>query len=115
MTVRWEAAIAAIMGLALGGVAQAAPLRIYTQWHGPELRLDVVNGGAFDNFVHLAPAADVSGQAWTMIPDSQGTFRLTTEFRGKDMCLDVVRVKNGGGLDGFLKLTRVFCALSDRA
>ena len=102
MTVRWEAAIAAIMGLALGGVAQAAPLRIYTQWHGPELRLDIVNGGELDNFVHLAPAADVSGQAWTMSPDSQGTFRLTTEFRGKDMCLDVV---DKGPMEGFLKLT----------
>jgi hypothetical protein len=91
--------------LRVAGAAEAAPLGIYTQWHGAAMPLDVVNGGEFDNFVHLAPAADVSGQAWTMTPDSDGTFRLTTEFRGNDMCLDVVRVKGGGGMDGFLKLT----------
>jgi hypothetical protein len=115
MVVRWGAALAAMVGLALGlsfqdgalrfvGAAEAAPLKIYTQWHGAAVPLDVVNGGEFDNFVHLAPAADVSGQLWTMTPADHGTFRLTTEFRGKDMCLDVVRVKGGGGMDGFLKL-----------
>ena len=102
MVVRWVAVLVAVAGLVLPALAEGAPLKITTQWKGAEMRLDVVNDGAFDNFVHLAPAADVSGQAWTMIPDSQGTFRLTTAFRGPDMCLDVVR---GGELDGLLKLT----------
>jgi hypothetical protein len=88
-----------------GGSSGAAWVKIFTQWKGAEMPLDIVNGGPMDNFVHLAPAADVSGQNWNMIPDTQGTFRLTTQFRGKDMCLDVVRVKGGGGPDGFLKLT----------
>ena len=52
--------------------------------------------------MHLAPAGNFSGQQWTMTPAEQGTFRLTTEFRGKDMCLDVI---DGGKLDGFVKLT----------
>jgi hypothetical protein len=113
MRLGWLAALAALV--LMGTAAEAAPLKIYTQWKGAALPLDVVNGGELDNFVHLAPAGNFSGQQWTMTPDEKGTFRLTTAFRGKDMCLDVVRVKNGGGLDGFLKLTRVFCALSDRA
>ena len=102
MVVRWVAGLVAVAGLVLPAIAEGAPVRIYTQWKGAEMRLDVVNGGAFDKFVHLAPAADVSGQAWTMIPDSQGTFRLTTEFRGPEMCLDVV---DKGEMEGFLKLT----------
>ena len=100
MVGKWGAVLVAAAML-LPAVAQAAPLRIYTQWKGSAMPLDVVNGGEFDNFVHLAPAAKVSGQDWTMRPDSQGTFRLTTDFRGPDMCLDVV---NGGPMDGFLKL-----------
>jgi hypothetical protein len=106
------AALAVMAVLAGAGSATAAPLKIDTQWHGPAMPLDVVNGGEFDNFVHLVPAADVSGQAWTMTPDSDGTFRLTTEFRGPKMCLDVV---DTGPMDGFLKLTELLCALPDRA
>ena len=95
--------IAAVAVLVLGTTAaQAAPVKITTQWKGAAMPLDVVNGGEFDNFAHLAPAADVSGQLWTMRPESGGTFRLTTEFRGKDLCLDVI---DGGKLDGFVELT----------
>ena len=70
--------IAAVAVLVLGTTAaQAAPVKITTQWKGAAMPLDVVNGGEFDNFAHLAPAADVSGQLWTMRPESGGTFRLT--------------------------------------
>ena len=95
-----------MLGAMVAGGASAAdqPLHIYSQFKGADVVLDVVNGGQLDNFVHLMPKADVSGQGWIMTPDEQGTFRLTTQFRGKDMCLDVIRVKGGGGPDGFLKL-----------
>ena len=105
MGVNWGAALVALAAFAMPVAAGAAPLKITTQWKGTAMPLDVDNGGELDNFVHLAPAADVSGQAWTMTPDSDGTFRLTTQFRGPDMCLDVARIKGGGGMDGFLKLT----------
>jgi hypothetical protein len=95
------AVVAVLAGAGTAG-AGAAPLRIYTQWHGTAMRLDVVNGGEFDNFVRLSPAGDFTGQAWTITPDSDGTFRLTTEFRGPKMCLDVI---DKGPMDGFLKLT----------
>jgi hypothetical protein len=55
MMIKWGAVLAAMAALALGGAgmssvgalraAEAAPLRIYTQWHGQELRLDGERGG----------------------------------------------------------------------
>ena len=104
---RWIVGIvaAAVVGTgATVALADETTKHIYTQWKGAEMPLDVINGGPLDNFVRLQPRADVSGQSWVLTPDDQGTFRLTTLFRGKDMCLDVVRVKGGGGMDGFLKL-----------
>ena len=93
--------VAIVAALLLAGPAGAAPFKIYTQWKGAAMPLDIFNGGKFNNFAHLAPAANVSGQAWSLRAESGDSFRLTTEFRGTDMCLDVV---NGGKLDGYVGL-----------
>jgi hypothetical protein len=74
--------------------------KLYTQWKGAGMPLDVFNGGQFNNFVHLATNGNYSGQQWMITSD--GTWRhLTTQFRGSGMCLDVV---NGGSLNNFVQL-----------
>ena len=72
-----------------------------TQFRGPGMNLDIVNGGQYDNFAHLAAAGNYSGQLWHLVPAPYGAYRLTTEFRGAGMCLDIV---NGGPLDNMAHL-----------
>lgn len=67
--------------------------RLTTQFRGPNMALDVYNGGDKDNMTHLTRSRDLSGQYWALSPVSHGFYRLTTMFRGDDMCLDVF---NGG-------------------
>ncbi|MBV9046347.1 MAG: RICIN domain-containing protein [Alphaproteobacteria bacterium] len=77
--------------------------RLTTQFRGPDMALDVYNGGAKNNMTHLAPAQDVSGQYWNLRPTGDDYYRLTTMFRGRKMCLDVV---NGGTRNNQLQIAR---------
>lgn len=93
--------IAVLLGTA--GMAEAADYkRLSTQWKGPDMPLDIVNGGARNNFAQLAKKDDVSGQRWK-ITKADEWLNLTTEFRGDKMCLDV---ENGGAMNNFVKLGR---------
>lgn len=76
--------------------------RLWTQFRGPSMNLDVFNGGDKNDMTHLVPAADYSGQYWRLIPAGNGYYRLTTMFRGAGMCLDVF---NGGPRDNQVHLT----------
>jgi hypothetical protein len=51
------------------------------------------NGGPKNNLTRLESDQDVSGQFWRFVGNADGTFRLSTLFRGPDMCLDIF---NGG-------------------
>lgn len=69
--------------------------RLSTQFRGPDMCADIFNGGPNDNQVHLSPRANVTGQLWSVAatsdpPPFTDTFfaRLSTKFRGTDMCLD---------------------------
>jgi hypothetical protein len=57
------------------------------------MKLDVFNGGPKNNLTRLEPDQDVSGQFWRFVGNGDGTFRLSTLFRGPRMCLDIF---NGG-------------------
>lgn len=91
------AAAGALAAMASVAQAQQFDTGVYytmtTEFRGPNMRLDVFNGGADNNFTHLTKAEDVSGQYWRLKPAENGYWRLTTMFRGNNMCLDVV---NGG-------------------
>ncbi|PHP68558.1 hypothetical protein CSC94_00680 [Zhengella mangrovi] len=95
--------------LAMMTAVQAQPVvdgiyyTLSTEFRGPDMRLDVVNGGPLDNLTHLVPAEDVSGQYWHFIDEGNGYYRLTTMFRGEDMCLDVF---NGGDRNNQVHLTQ---------
>jgi hypothetical protein len=55
--------------------------------------MDVINGGPEENITQLAEAGNFSGQLWRFVPTGDGSFRLTTLFRGPGMCADIF---NGG-------------------
>ncbi|WP_183513403.1 RICIN domain-containing protein [Methylobacterium brachythecii] len=94
---------AAMFLLGAAGASQASDYRrLTTQWKGPGMSLDIVNGGARNNFAQIAKTEDVTGQSWKMT-NSDGWLHLTTEFRGAKMCLDV---ENGGDMNNFVKLER---------
>jgi Ricin-type beta-trefoil lectin domain len=63
--------------------------RLSTQFRSTNSALDVFNGGPQNNFTHLAPIQDVSGQFWRFTPNDDGTYAMTTEFRGSGQCLDI--------------------------
>jgi hypothetical protein len=73
-----------------------------TEFRGAELCLDVTNGGNRNNFVHLKPCGNRTGQLWHVADAGGEKVRLTTEFRGAEMCLDLV---NGGKLNDQARLT----------
>ena len=98
---RLTGGIALLLGTA--AMAEAADYkRLSTQWKGPNMPLDIINGGARNNFAQLAKKDDVSGQMWK-ITKADDWLNLTTEFRGDKMCLDV---ENGGNMNNFVKLER---------
>jgi hypothetical protein len=66
--------------------------RLNTEYRGDGTSLDVFNGTK-NNFLHLVPTQNTTGQFWRFVSNGDGTFKMTTQFRGPDMCLDVV---NGG-------------------
>jgi hypothetical protein len=72
--------------------------KMFSKWLGTSTPLDVINGGPTNNFVTVAPEADVSGQLWAQSIDGDSV-RMTTQYLGQKMCLDVV---NGGDLDKFV-------------
>lgn len=79
----------------------ASPVRLTTEFRGPGMCLDVVNGGPGNNRTHLQPCGNFSGQHWIATPLGNGYSTLTTAFRGPGFCLDVV---NGGPDDGQTEL-----------
>ena len=50
--------------------------------------MDVVNGGPDNNVVHMTRWQNHTGQLWRIVRDGR-FFRLTSQFRGPRMCLDV--------------------------
>lgn len=70
--------------------------RLSTKWRGPDMPLDVFNGGDKDGMTHLMPKTDATGQFWRFAPLGNGMFKLTTKFKGTDSCLDIT---NGGPRD----------------
>ena len=84
----------AILFLSIAAIeahAQAPPfpVRLTTEFRGPKMCLDVVNGGPRNNQVWLDTCQNVTGQSWTFEPAGDDTYRMKTEFRGKKMCLDI--------------------------
>ncbi|MGQ3356188.1 MAG: RICIN domain-containing protein [Phreatobacter sp.] len=63
--------------------------KLSTQFRGTGMPMDVFNGGPRNNQARLDRDQDVSGQNWRFIPTGDGSWRLTTEFRGARMCLDI--------------------------
>jgi Ricin-type beta-trefoil lectin domain len=84
--------------------------KLSTEFRGPGMSLDVFNGGPKDNFTHLQPTADFSGQFWHFVLEHPATattphiYKLRSLFR--PMCLDIV---NGGPDDNKAHLAQ--CAL----
>jgi hypothetical protein len=74
-------------------IDQSFYYKLSTEFRGPQMTLDVFNGGPKNNLTRLEPAQDVSGQFWRFKGNGDGTFRLSTMFRGPGMCLDIY---NGG-------------------
>ena len=65
--------------------------------------MDVINGGEKDNFIQLAEAGNFSGQFWRFHRTGDGSFNLTTLFRGTGMCADIF---NGGPNDNQVHLVQ---------
>ena len=63
--------------------------KLSSQFRGPDMPMDVFNGGPKNNQARLDRDQDVSGQNWRFVPAGDGSFRLSTEFRGPRMCLDI--------------------------
>jgi hypothetical protein len=68
-------------------VDQSFYYKLNTQFRGNGMKLDVFNGGPKNNLTRLEPDQDVSGQFWRFVGNGDGTFRLSTLFRGPGMCL----------------------------
>ena len=69
-------------------VDQSFYYKLSTQFRGNGMKLDVFNGGPKNNLTRLESDQDVSGQFWRFVGNGDGTFRLSTLFRGPDMCLE---------------------------
>jgi hypothetical protein len=83
--------IAAVVLLVWGvAAAEAAPLKLTTQWKGPAMALEIYDGGSNTNFAHLAPAANGPAQQWRQ--DTRHAFmQLTNVLRGAKMCFGVIK------------------------
>lgn len=62
--------------------------RIYNRALGPGFSLDSVNDGIFESLT-MASTADVSGQLWQISTLENGYCRLTNQFLGSEIALDV--------------------------
>ena len=102
----------AALAVGMAGPAIAATFkpnvyyRLTTQFRGPGMCLDVYNEGEKNNLTHLSQCGNYTGQYWNIswvqsASDGTELYRLTTQFRGKSKCLDVV---NGGPNDNHLIL-----------
>lgn len=85
--------VALSMSIALPLSAHADAIRLATQFTGPGQRLEIVNGGPFQDLALMAEVnEEAAGQRWHVT--SEGDWlRIRNEAMGNDMCLDVV---NGG-------------------
>ena len=87
------AACLTIVSLTTPAMSQSPDPNFYyklsTQFRGPDMPMDVFNGGPKNHQARLDRDQDVSGQNWRFMPTGDGSYRLTTEFRGPKMCLDI--------------------------
>ncbi len=76
---------------ALAAYAQApdGPTRLTTEFRGPGLCLDVVNGGPRNHQAWLDTCQDVTGQSWVFQPVACGMYSIHPEFTGPNKCLDI--------------------------
>ncbi|HSF63909.1 MAG TPA: hypothetical protein VLA78_05955 [Paracoccaceae bacterium] len=89
---------AAVLTLALIAALPAAAqelrtdihYRLSTELRGPDQALGVVNGGRLDGAAALEPVANVSSQYWRVTLGAGGTVRLTSMFRGPEVCLSAI-------------------------
>jgi hypothetical protein len=78
-----------VLLISLPGAASAQSIdpsfyyRLSTQFRGDGMKLDVFNGGPKNNLTRLEPDQNVSGQFWRFTGNGDGSFRLTTLFRGR--------------------------------
>jgi hypothetical protein len=85
---RFLFALAFIFGVS--SAAHAEPSHLWNDGAGSGQCLDIVNDGANDK-LSVVPCADVSGQAWTLLPsDTPDHYKLQTAFTGASRCLDVI-------------------------
>lgn len=96
-----------VQGVQLGGAqAQFDPEVYYelsTEFRGPNMKLDVINGGAKDKLTRLT-AGQFIGHGWQLgKPYSDGYFKIGNRFNGNGFCLDV---GNGGAIDNQPQIRR---------
>ncbi|TPP10606.1 RICIN domain-containing protein [Rhizobium glycinendophyticum] len=81
------------MSIAASGAALADPIGLASQFTGPDQRLEIVNGGPFQDLAIMTDRNEESaGQRWQVTSEGQWV-RIRNEAIGDTMCLDVV---NGG-------------------
>ena len=58
-------------------------VHLSTDFRGPNMRLDVFNGGSKNNMTRLVPAQNFSGQFWKFIPSRHNSYRDGDPVPGK--------------------------------
>lgn len=87
LTLALIAALTAALPAAAQELRTDIHYRLTTELRGPDQALGVVNGGRQDGAAALEPAANVSSQFWRVTLGAGGTVRLTSMFRGPEVCL----------------------------
>jgi hypothetical protein len=97
------------------GLLSAAPVmaqrpppayNLTTQFRGKGVCLDVYASGPKNNRARMAPCAGSPGQAWLLVRGTganAGSYHLTTQLRGPDMCLGVIEKGPGANNLGLAK------------
>jgi hypothetical protein len=71
----------------------ADPIGLATEFTGPGQRLEIVNGGPYQDLAIMSDVNEESaGQSWRVTSEGQWV-RIRNDAMGENMCLDVV---NGG-------------------
>lgn len=93
LSIRTLSALASLFLLAAPATASADAIGLATQYTGPDQRLEIVNGGPFQDLAIMTDVNEESaGQRWHVTSEGQWV-RIRNEAMGDKMCLDVV---NGG-------------------
>ncbi|KQW30977.1 hypothetical protein ASE36_01390 [Rhizobium sp. Root274] len=94
LSIRAVSRLAPLIFVVSSGTAMADSIGLSTQFTGPDQRLEIVNGGPFQDLAIMTDVNEESvGQAWHVTSQGQWV-RIRNEAMGDTMCLDVV---NGGG------------------